>query len=256
VSALFAGLLTKVGLYAIFRVNLLTFPASDYILYLVATTACLSILIGVGGAIIQTNIRRILGFHIVSQVGYIALAGVFIISSDESVRVVGIAAAAFYMIHHIIVKANLYLVSGLVLSATGTENLARISGLISTRPLLAILFAVPALSLAGIPPMSGFWAKLALFKAAIASDYLYAVLVMAAGGFFTVYSMAKIWIAAFWGESNGEESCSGQVPALSILACLVLSLLTLTIGFNPDILYAQVEMAARFIVEGGIDATP
>ncbi len=254
VSALFAGLLTKVGLYAIFRVNLFIFPESEYIQTLLAILAGLSILLGVAGAIIQTNIRRILGFHIISQVGYIALAGVFAFSIDADLRLFGIAAALFYMAHHILVKANLYLVSGLIRSLTGSERLQNVCGLIARHGLIAFLFAVPALSLAGIPPLSGFWAKLGLFQASLESEYFLAVAVMVVGGFFTVFSMTKIWLGAFWGEPKSSAEGSdfgGSVPSVALAACLLLSCLTIAIGLNPDILFTHAEAAAQALIQEG-----
>jgi multicomponent Na+:H+ antiporter subunit D len=211
--------------------------------------AGLSILIGVAGAIIQTNIRRILGFHIISQVGYIALAGIFAFSADPKIQVFGIAAAVFYIVHHILVKANLYLVSGLVRSITGSENLSKMSGLISKHGLVALLFALPALSLSGIPPFSGFWAKLGLFQASLASGYYLAVAVMIAGGFFTVYSMSKIWLAAFWGEEKLPAQALKIAPRTALIASFCLSLPSITIGLQPDLLFDQAELAARQLVK-------
>lgn len=250
-SGLFAGLLTKVGLYAIYRVNLFAFPNDDFIQMVLIITACLSILLGVFGAIIQTNIRRILGFHIISQVGYIALAGVFAFSDDETLRHFGIAAGFFYMVHHIIVKANLYLVSGLIGALTGSEHLSKVSGLIKSHNVLAVLFAIPALSLAGIPPLSGFWAKLGVFQASLSVDAMMLVAVMVVGGFFTVFSMAKIWLGAFWGQPTSDGTASRPVSKLAIVACFFLSSITLTIGLAPDLLFEKARHASEHLIMGG-----
>ncbi|MCB0417919.1 MAG: Na+/H+ antiporter subunit D [Bdellovibrionaceae bacterium] len=251
ISALFAGLLTKVGLYAIFRVNLFTFPQNDYVQALLGGLACASILIGVAGAIVQTSIRRILGFHIISQVGYIALAGIFAFSSDSTLQRFGISVALFYMAHHILVKANLYLVSGLVASITGTERLGKVTGLLATHAFLALLFAIPALSLAGIPPFSGFWAKLGLFQAALSANQILVIVVMLAGGFFTVFSMTKIWLSAFWGEAQWDGNARPQrAPVCSVIACILLSMLSVAIGLHPDLLFGRAELAARDLISG------
>jgi multicomponent Na+:H+ antiporter subunit D len=237
-------------LYAIFQVNLLIFPESNYIKGLLLGLACMSILIGVIGAISQTNIRKILGFHIISQVGYILLAGIFILSTDQKLQVIGFAAALFYMVHHILVKANLYLVSGLIRYMTGHENLTKISGLITHHRLVAFLFAVPALSLAGIPPFSGFWAKLGLFQASLSANAFAAVCVMIIGGFLTVFSMSKIWLGAFWGETQNVQT--KPAPLCSLCACFLLTTLTIVIGFYPDLLFRYSEIAARSLLTGGV----
>ncbi|NRA66619.1 MAG: Na+/H+ antiporter subunit D [Pseudobacteriovorax sp.] len=249
ISGLFAGLLTKVGLYAMFRVNFMVFPADTYIETIAMALSSLSILIGVAGAIVQTNIRRILSFHIISQVGYIGLAGSFLLSENPVIRSLGFSAALFYMVHHIIVKANLFLVSGLLASYAGSERLAKLGGIMPVKPLLAFLFAVPALSLAGIPPMSGFWAKFTVFKTTLTGDYFLLTFVMVVGGFFTVYSMTKIWLAAFWGKPP-EPSPQGVVRVSAIVGCSLLSLSTLVISLHPDLLYGHVQEAVNHLMSG------
>lgn len=250
VSGFFAGLLTKVGIYAIFRVNLLIFPAHDYITHLVVLMACASMLFGVAGAIAEKNIRRILGYHIISQVGFITFAGVFIASSEDALKVAGLAAGVFYMAHHILVKANLFFVSGIVRRHMGSERVDKVSGLLSVSPVAALLFAIPAMSLGGIPPLSGFWAKVGLFQSSMAGAHYAAIAVMIVGGFFTVFSMSKIWIAVFWGEVQAVEKNRGTVPFGSWLACTVLCCLTVAIGIYPDLLFDLAYLAAKSLVCG------
>lgn len=247
ISGLFAGMLTKVGLYSIFRVSLIVFPASEYLKELILIIAPLSMLIGVLGAIVQTNIRRILSFHIISQVGYIALAGVFVASQDPILRVTGFAAALFYMVHHIIVKANLFLISGLIRERMGTENLGKLGGLRTLYPYVALVFAIAALSLAGIPPSSGFWAKFALIKAALAAEYYVATIVMIIAGFLTVFSMSKIWIAAFWSAPKPSVAHENRTSVLPLLACSILAFVSLAIAFFPDVLMEKATIAANVV---------
>jgi multicomponent Na+:H+ antiporter subunit D len=112
--------------------------------------------------------------------------------------VAGIAAVVFSMIHHIVVKTTLFLVVGLVDNATGSNRLSRIGGLVRTTPFLAAMFLVAALSLAGIPPLSGFVAKFALVDAGF-SDHEYAVVAVSlAVSLLTLFAMARIWMGAFW----------------------------------------------------------
>lgn len=252
ISGLFAGLLTKVGLYAIFRVNFHVFPESAYVTNTVAALACMSMLLGVFGAIFQTHIRQILSFHIISQVGYIAAAGIFMGSQEVSVKVAGVSIALFYMVHHIIVKANLFLVSGLIYERAGTEDLAGLGGLQKKYPWVALLFAVPALSLAGIPPSSGFWAKFGLIKLSVSQSHFIATSVMLIAGFFTVYSMSKIWIGAFWSscpmkEKEHDLKSGSRLP---VLACGILGGVSLFLAFQPDFLMDGAEIAAKQLVHG------
>ena len=160
VSAIFSGLLTKVGVYALIRTFTLLFPFDGSgVRELVLAAAALTMITGVLGAAAQGEIRRILSFHIISQVGYMVLGlGLF--------TPLALAGAVFYLLHHIVVKANLFLISGLIRQHGGSFALERIGGMYS-RGLLALLFFIPAFSLAGFPPLSGFWAKMILIRASL-----------------------------------------------------------------------------------------
>ena len=109
-----------------------------------------------------------------------------------------LAGAIFYLVHHMIVKANLFLVSGLGRDINGTMDLNRMGGLYQAYPVVAVLFFVPAFSLAGFPPLSGFWAKLLLIQASLQVEHYIVAAIAVAVGLMTVYSMVKIWIEAFW----------------------------------------------------------
>ena len=168
VSALFAGLLTKVGVYALVRAFTLVFTGDTALTHgLILAVAVLTMVTGVLGAAAQFEFRRVLSFHIVSQIGYMVLGlGLF--------TPLALAGTVFYLIHHIVVKTNLFLVAGIVKRLGGTLDLGSLGGLYRRRPALALLFLVPAFSLAGIPPLSGFWGKLVLVKAGLDSGH-YAV---------------------------------------------------------------------------------
>lgn len=201
VTAVFAGLLTKVGVYAIIRSQTLFFPEDSRPGTLLLVVAALTMVVGVFGAIAQDDIKRILSFHIVSQVGYLIMGlGLFTIA--------GVAGAVFSVMHHIVVQTTLFLTEGLVEERAGSGRLARIGGLVHIAPLLAVLFAVAALGLAGFPPFSGFVAKLALVEAGLDAGEYVVVGVSLAVSLLTIYSMAKIWTNAFWGEPETVRALS------------------------------------------------
>jgi multicomponent Na+:H+ antiporter subunit D len=192
VTAIFAGLLTKVGVYAIIRTQTLLFPTDGQASVLLLAIAGATMVVGVLGAIAQDDVKRILSFHIVSQIGYMIMGlGLFTLA--------GIAGAIFYVVHHIVVKTTLFLVAGLIEDTTGTGALRRLGGLVHTAPLLAALFLLPALSLAGLPPFSGFVAKLALVEAGFDIGQAAIVVVSLAVSLLTLFSMTKIWAGVFWG---------------------------------------------------------
>ncbi|WP_312956487.1 proton-conducting transporter transmembrane domain-containing protein [Pseudomonas songnenensis] len=240
VSAIFAGLLTKVGVYACFRVFTLIFSVEDSgIREIVAVLAAGTMLFGVFGAAVQWDVRRILSFHIVSQIGYMLLG--LAISTQAA-----LAGAIFYIIHHIIVKANLFLLAGAIHRSSGTFDLRKSGGLMYRNPLLAALFLVPALSLAGLPPLSGFWAKFLVIDATFrAGEHWLAGLALFVG-LLTLYSMSKIWMEAFWKKPVLPRAEARRVPRPMLLAIASLGALTLVIGFMPQplILFSQTAAAA------------
>jgi multicomponent Na+:H+ antiporter subunit D len=244
VSAIFSGLLTKVGVYALIRTFTLLFPFSDNgVQELVLTAAALTMITGVLGAAAQSDIRRILSFHIISQVGYMVLGlGLF--------TPLALAGAVFYLLHHIVVKANLFLISGLIRQRSGSFALARIGGLYA-RGLLALLFLIPAFSLAGFPPLSGFWAKMILIRASLDANHLVLAGIAAAVGLLTVYSMTKIWNEAFWKPMPTTDSATVQnrVSVWMTAPVLALVLLTVCIGLWPEPIYQLARTAAEELLD-------
>ncbi len=193
VTAVFAGLLTKVGVYAIIRTQTLLFPggALDQVLMWAALA---TMLIGILGAVAQTDIRRILSFTLVSHIGYM-IFGISLASQA------GLAGAIFYVVHHIAIQTTLFLVAGLVERQGGSTSVDRLGGLALASPLLAILYFVPAMNLAGIPPFSGFIGKLGLLQAGIADGGWQPVVLVAGGAvtsLLTLLAISRVWNRAFW----------------------------------------------------------
>ncbi len=249
VTAIFAGLLTKVGVYAIIRTQTLLFP-SDGPSTLLLVIAGATMLVGVLGAIAQDDVKRILSFHIVSQIGYMILGlGLF--------SVAGIAGAIFYVVHHIAVKTNLFLVGGLVEDATGTGALRRLGGLLHRAPVVAALFLLPALSLAGLPPLSGFVAKLALVQAGLELDRYVVVGVSLLVSLLTLFSMTKIWAGVFWGAPEHEAplgaGAHGRIvsPRLMVAPTAALVVLSLAIAAGAGPVYDLSRRAAEELADPG-----
>jgi multicomponent Na+:H+ antiporter subunit D len=204
------------------------------------------------GALAQESIRRILSFHIVSQIGYM-VAGLALATGSPAARRLALTAAIFYVIHHILVKANLFLVAGIVRRAAGSEELRDLSGLARTHPWLAFLFLVPALSLAGVPPLSGFWAKLTIIQAGLGSERYLLVAAAVVAGLMTLLSMTKIWVQAFGGEPPDRPSPrpTGSGAILLAAPAAVLALLTLGIGIWPEPLLTLAAGAADHLLAPG-----
>lgn len=193
VSAIFAGLLTKVGIYAILRVFTLIFIPDDFMRELIGWVAIFTIITGALGAITQNNLREIFSYLIICHIGFM-IAGLGFYTEVAFIGVI------FYLIHDIIVKTNLYLVAGLVYKIKGTFNIKRLGGFYKSYPKLSLLMAIPLFSLVGVPPLSGFWAKIFLLESGFAEGQYLGVLTIILGSLITLIIIAKIWTEVFWKE--------------------------------------------------------
>nr|WP_180218109.1 Na+/H+ antiporter subunit D [Streptomyces albus] len=206
VTAVFAGLLTKVGVYAMLRTQTLLFPGHRVGTVLMVL-ALLSLLVGILGAVAQTDLKRLLSFTLVSHMGYMVF-GIALATHQ------GISGAVFYVAHHITVQTTLFLVAGLVERRSGTTDLLSLGGLARLSPLLAVLFFVPAMNLAGIPPLSGFLGKFGLLRAGVADGGALAYVLIGGGtatSLLTLYALAKAWNLAFWREPGPAMCVAGTV---------------------------------------------
>lgn len=210
VTAVFAGLLTKVGVYAIIRTQTLLFPSGaldDLLMWAGLATMVMGIL----GAVAQTDVRRMLSFTLVSHIGYM----VFGIALGTAA---GLAGAIFYVAHHIAIQTTLFLVAGLIERQGGSTSVDRLGGLATRSPLLAVLFFVPAMNLAGIPPLSGFIGKLGLLEAGVADGSPLALTLVTGGvvtSLLTLLAVARVWTRAFWRPPTQEPSADTAAAAAS-----------------------------------------
>lgn len=242
VVALFAALLTKVGVYALIRVFTLVFPLAEsgWQPTLIWVSG-LSMLTGVLGAASQFNIKRILSFHIISQIGYMIM-GLAIYTP------LALAGAIFYIVHHIIVKANLFLIGGFIERKYGSSQLEQLGGVYKAMPWLAILFLVPAFSLAGFPPLSGFWGKFLVIKSSLQAEYYWLAGTALLVGLLTVFSMTKIWNEVFWKKPVTEKTEQDLPMSVHWLYCIpivVLTTFTLIIGLVAEPFYQFSVQAAE-----------
>ena len=226
VSAIFGGLLTKVGVYALIRVFTLLFLNNvDYTHTIILWAGGITMVTGVLGAVAQYEFRRLLSFHIVSQIGYMVMGLGFFTP-------LALAGTVFFIVHNIFVKTNLFLVSGVSHRLHGTYDLKKLGGLYRAHPWLSMLFLMSAFSLAGVPPLSGFFGKLVLIRAGLGIGQF--VLVAAALGvsLLTLFSMTKIWAEAFWKPLPAETTVNppGGGMALMLGPIVTLAVLAVVMG--------------------------
>lgn len=252
VAATFGGLLTKVGIYALFRVFTLVFTPDEFMKTLFIVMGILTILTGAFGAIIKNNVRRLFSYLIVCHIG-------FIIGGLGLYTKVALLGAVFYLIHDMIVKTNLFLIAGLIRQLRGTMNMSKLGGLYAHYPKISLLIALVLFSLAGIPPLSGFWPKIYLIEAAFSSKNYVFVLSVIVGSFITLYVIARLWSEVFWKNDAADEIVKDSFQPLKplkktllVLPIAILAATTLFIGLNAEMI---IQVADRISTEM-LDTTP
>lgn len=238
VSALFAGLLTKVGVYSMIRVFTLLFrdlPPAVYTLIVVLSSA--TMLIGVVCSIIQTDFRRALSFNLVGHIGYTTL-GLGLLTP------LGLAGSLFYVVHHIIAITNLFLIAGVFLRVRRTTELSALGSFYRAHPYFSLLALVPVFALAGVPPFSGFIAKVALVQAAFAAREYSAGVVALGVSLLSLLSMARLWNDGFWRAAPPDADKASPLWQ-QLLPVGALSALSLLISVAAGPLFELTSQAAR-----------
>lgn len=248
VTIILSALLTKVGVYSLIRVFTLIFVTdADFTHTLILVLAGFTMVTGVLGAVAQMEVRRLLSFHIVSQIGYLLMGlGVFTAPA--------LAAAIFFMLHVILAKSALFMVSGAAQRLLGTYDLKYSGGLYQSAPLLAALFLIPALALAGMPPFSGFFAKLALVQAGLDAGQFTIVGVSLAVSILTLFSMTKIWAEAYWKRKPDDKepdssAARGAGWLQLVIPTAVIGGLTLVLGVAAEPFFVLSLRAAEQLVD-------
>jgi multicomponent Na+:H+ antiporter subunit D len=228
IGAAFAGLLTKVGVYALIRVFTLLFhDAPPALSGLLLAMSGATMVIGLVAALNERDFRRVLSFNLVGHIGYTT-------ASLSLLTPAALAGAIFYVLHHIIVITNLFLVSGVLLRLRRTTDMAGLGGMYRDQPAFTVLAMVPIFSLAGVPPLSGFLGKLAILEGMFgARAYWIGGLVLVVG-LLTLLSMARTWTDSFWKPAtDARDLATPGTPLLVAIAGLSLATLAMTIGAEP-----------------------
>ncbi len=247
VNGFFAGMLTKVGAYGLLRLFVMVFrqEGSEFALNVLLVMSGFTMLLGVLGAMCQWDIRRILSWHIVSQVGYMVM-GVGLAANGDIAQA-AVAATILYIIHQMIVKSCLFLLGGAAERAIGTQRLKGMGGGIDLAPGVAGLFLIAAFSLAGLPPSSGFLGKFLLVRAGLTGGHYVIILIAIVTSFFTLYSMLKIWSYAFWRDPP-EEAPRRPYRALAAPSA-VLCAMTVAMGVWAQPCMRYLNAAAKGVTD-------
>jgi multicomponent Na+:H+ antiporter subunit D len=225
VGALLAGLLTKVGVYAMIRVFTLLFPDPNAIVYTVLLVlSAVTMAVGLIGALAQRDFRRVLSFNLVGHIGFTTV-GLALWTPAA------LGGSILYVLHHMLVISTLFLVSGLFLRQKRTTDLHALGGLYRSQPAVACLALIPLFSLAGVPPLSGFVAKVAVVTPMVAGGHYGLAAVALCVSLLTLLSMARLWEESIWKPAPASSPVPQPrlgAPILTPIAFLV----SLTIGLT------------------------
>ncbi len=241
-GAVFAGLLTKVGVYALMRVFTLLFQGAAPLLppMLLAMSAA-TMVVGLVAVMNERDFRRVLSFNLVGHIGYTTAALSLLTPA-------AIAGAILYLLHHILVITNLFLVSGVMLRLRRTTDMAGLGGIYRNQPLFALLAMIPIFSLAGVPPLSGFLGKLAIVQGAFGAGAYWVGGLVLAVGLLTLLSMARTWSQAFWAPASAARDMAAPgAPLMGTIALLNVLILAMTVGAEP--LFALATRGAEQLLE-------
>src|SRR5690554_6775887 len=233
IGAVFGGLLTKMGIYALLRVFTVLFQPDTFALNLFIIVAICTMITGALGMMNKNNLRKIFSYLIVCHIGYF-IAGIGLYTE------IAFSAIIFYIIHDIVIKSNIFMMGGIIYKIRGSYDLRRLGGLYDDYKKLSLLMAVILFSMIGIPPLSGFWPKIYLFLESLQQDQFVLLLVIIFASFITLIMMAKIWSKAFWKElpkPDAEEidnfkPLSPTKKIALVLPVIILASVSLYIGFN------------------------
>lgn len=239
VAALFAALLTKVGIYSILRLFTLIFPHDQSVTHTVLLVlGALTMILGALGALSHSGIRKILAYNVIISVGFV-IFGVAL-ATEQS-----LTGALFYVIHDMITKAWVFILGGAVIAIAGTDRLSDIKGLIRFAPALGWFFLLAAMAIAGVPPLSGFAGKVMILGSGVEAGRYAVSAIGLITSLLAFYSLLKVFINSFWGETlmnAGEEHASGKS---AILPGLLLAGLTIGLGIGSGTVLAWLEPAVE-----------
>ena len=246
VLALFGALLTKVGVYSIFRTyTVIFYHDQGHTHMILGILALLTIITGVIGAIAYWDVKKIIIYNIIIAVGVIVY-GISLMNSDA------ITGSIFYLIHDMLIKAALFLLIGFMIKVSGTSDLRKMGGLIKQYPTLAWTFFVAAISLAGIPPFSGFTGKLLLLKGAVQAESYVGLAVILLSSLMVLYSVMKIFIHGFWGQPGATFAISIKQKALLFVPAAALVALSVLFGVGTESVFPYVSQAAETLLQPDI----
>ena len=237
ISAMLSGVLIKaVGIYVIIRLFFNMFNITESMAVLITTLGTLSMVIGVFLAIGQWDIKRLLAYHSISQMGYVIMSvgiGMILVSRSGSPEIASLAVAGgvFHLINHAAFKSLLFLNAGAIEYSTGTRDLREMGGLAKSMPATSATSFVASLSISGIPPFNGFFSKLIIIIAAVMAHFYLLAALAAIVSIITLASFMKFQRYAFYnGTADRKRPGVREVPFPMIFSMVILGIVCLLLS--------------------------
>jgi len=269
VTATLAGVVKKVGVYAMIRLVFTVLGGAAFdlsapfsgdawgfygpVLFVLAVA---SIVLGGVGAVGRDDLSGVLAYSSISQVGFIVLpVAIAAGATSTAVRTLALTAALVYALNHAVAKSTLFLVTDVIESATGTDDLRSLGGVAGRSPILGGAFFLGALALVGTPPLSGFWGKFLVFDAAVGAGATGALAAALGGALFTIAYMTRAWNRGFWGEASPSvEEMKPDRGLVTVVAAMALLVVVIGVGFDPVYRFAEAGANAALSRHDYIDA--
>lgn len=246
ISAIFAALLTKVGIYSIIRMFMLIFYHDPSFTHnLIAILAGITMVLGAIGAIAFNDIQMVLVYTLIVGVGFI-LAGV------ASFSTIGLTGSIYYLVHDIIIKALLFLLGGTIIELTGRSKLNNIKGLIRLYPQLGWMFFIAGLSLAGIPPLSGFLGKVFVTKGTFLTGHFWLGAIGLITSLFVLYAIIKVFMNVFWGNTDFSKKEKLGLYKGVMLPIGILTFITIALGLGTEVIHEYIDIAVETLINPSI----
>ncbi len=248
IAALFGGLLTKLGIYALVRTFTLIFPLDSQLSVLMEWIATFTLITGALGAVVQTNLRKMFSYLIVCHIGFM-VAGLSMHSEQA------LTGTIYYLIHDIPAKANMFLIAGLIFRLSQDYYYEKMGGIQKAYPVLSLIAAIAFFSVAGIPPLSGFFPKIFLFQSSLYKSFLL-TFAMLLGSFITIFCMAKMWKEVFWKDAPSSTPLnmrfSGKKWFFTLFPILLLLSFSIFVGLGAEYTMSLSSSVAREILNPDI----
>jgi len=217
-ALLHAAVLVKIGVYVFARLFVVTIPLNTFWHGVIPVIAGISALVSAGAALVDTDLKRIIAYSTISQIGFIFLG----LSLGNEI---GIAGGLLYILMHGLSKAGLFLCAGIVEQKTKIKDITKLGGLLHTMPITAISFLFCSFSVMGIPPFGGFFSKYMVISGTLESGHLMIAAVFLFGAALTILYLFRTFNSVFLGEIKTlsvREGSSLMLICVALFASLSL----------------------------------